>query len=211
MHDLPSQLDEANKIGHTFHQLFELQPTLGVDVSAEADGKGLRVLGVEPAAGGRGAGPAAVAGIGKGDSIAAINGVPVKTKAELDEQVARLTAGDRVPIEVRDGSSGKPRSVEAVVGAVGVDSATVDQLRGESGGSGAVWKRPEEWKRVRECFLHPSEARRIAELEQALADAQADGSRRSAGGGDRFRRGRLDGPAGRKGGRHGVRKFRWRA
>jgi hypothetical protein len=50
--------EAGSDAGHASHQLFELQPTLGLDVSAEADGKGLRVLGVEPAAGGRGAGPA---------------------------------------------------------------------------------------------------------------------------------------------------------
>jgi hypothetical protein len=52
----------------------------------------------------------------------------------------------------------------------------VQALREASGAASKdehVWKRPEEWERVPECFLHPSEAKRIAELESALADCQA--------------------------------------
>jgi hypothetical protein len=152
------------------------------------DGKGLRVLGLAPefevvisASGERG--PAAVAGISRGDYIAAVDGVPVTSKKELEDQVNGLTAGDRVPIKVIDGQTGSPRTVEAVVGAVGVDGATVQALREASGAASKdehVWKRPEEWERVPECFLHPSEAKRIAELESAnaelegaLADCQA--------------------------------------
>ncbi len=116
------------------------------------------------------------AGISRGDYIAAVDGWPVKSKKELEDQVNGLTAGDRVPIKVIDGQTGSPRTVEAVVGAVGVDGATVQALREASGAASKdehVWKRPEEWGRVPECFLRPSEAKRIAELESALADCQA--------------------------------------
>ena len=127
----------ASPQGHAAHQLYELQPTLEMEVSdTPTEGKGLRVLDVGPELG-SGAdgerGPAAAAGISRGDYIAAVDGKPVKSKRELEDQVSGLTAGDRVPIKVIDGQTGSPRTVEAVVGAVGVDGATVQALREASG------------------------------------------------------------------------------
>ena len=47
------------------------------------------------------------------------------------------------------------------------------RLRDAVGAKSGVWKRPEAWERLPGSYLHPSAAERIAELEQALQEAQA--------------------------------------
>ena len=180
--ELEKQLAEALRMAeHPAHQLFELQPWLGVEVEEEpTDGKGLKVLKLrmqDAANDGEHDSGAGAAGIEVGDHIKSIKGVELTCSMDLDEAVEDLTAGDKLILEVTSGKDGKRRRVAVQLGAEDVPINEVTELRTTVGVESDVWERPSTWERMFKMFLHPSSAEHIEQLEaalQALEDELAD-------------------------------------
>lgn len=80
-----------------------------------AEAGGVQVLAVRPA------GPAAIAGIGVGDVITAVDGVPVSAPTDVADRIAR--AGDRVTLTVTGPGRTTPAVVDAALddGVLGVE------------------------------------------------------------------------------------------
>ena len=183
--DLKNVLDkyrQAKQLAdHALHQLFELRPWLGVQVADEETGEpsiGVQVTEVSTGANGEES-VAGEAGISEGEYITAVQGVPITSKKELEEQLARLTAGDTVSIEVSASKTAKRQMVEVVLGADGVRMEDVQALRAACDVEAEVFERPGRWKRFGESFLHPSQQnefellnKRIEELQKELEETR---------------------------------------
>ena len=95
------------------------------------------------------------AGIMVGEYITAVQGAPVNSKQELEQQLAKLTAGDTVIVEV--GKDGKKNEMDITLAAEGVRMEDVQELRAACGVKGSIFNRPEQWKRFGASFLHPEQ------------------------------------------------------
>ena len=184
--DLKAELERERK-NHAKHQLFELLPSLGLTFEQDLQGA-LVAAGIDDGDDGD-----SVAGIHDRDTITKVNGVPVQSQGDTGQQLLGeafsagtafldmipITAGDTVPITLLDKTTGAERDVSIRTGAIGMDSFQVQRLRRAAGIPHAqrVWRRPEEWSRVGECFLHGSQRGRITELSRQvleLSDLLAD-------------------------------------
>ena len=69
---------------------------------------------------------------------------------------------------IRKAKGGERRTVEVVLGAEDVGVEEVAELRRTAGVEAEVWDRPAVWERMFQCYLHPSSAEYIEQLEAAL-------------------------------------------
>jgi hypothetical protein len=132
--ELRRQLEELAKLtdlgmNHAEHQLFEMQPFLGLEIGEPSAG-GVKVLGLLSTMLGSDSpySPAADAGIRSGDEIMTIGWMPITSAEEFRRVELVLAVGDAVPVQIRR-ADGEVATVTVEVGGEGVPFAILQAIR----------------------------------------------------------------------------------
>jgi hypothetical protein len=151
--------------------------------TAVTEGKGVQILDVKRGDRRDGA-PAFNAGLEADIDyvIRVMDNKPLKSDREFGLQMKERTPGDLITMDVYSDRTHSTRQITVEVGAVGLSPADVRDLRVRCQltpadleyheGKSQVFKRPKDWLRLPECYLHPSQFQDLMSLRKELKDTK---------------------------------------
>ena len=100
---------------------------------------------------------------------------PLESEKQFGAQIRGFTPGDKIRCQVYSQATDSRREVVIEVGAVGVDPEIVRKLRIAAGLSDVeIWKRPENWELLPNCFLQVSQQQQVLKLMREVKEAKAE-------------------------------------
>jgi hypothetical protein len=120
--------------------------------------------------------PAFNAGITLDDYIVRVMDHPLlTTDKDFGQQMQYLTPGDKVTFEVWNEQLEDARRVAVEIGAVGLTTVEVQDIRQRAGlGNVDLWQRPGTWVRLPNCFLHVSQYGEVLQMQRQMKEKQIE-------------------------------------